>query len=151
MLSALFSTSPLPFRTFHYNSLHNACAPHHTRLRRSQTWNKTYFTMSDQGASYTLSLQLPELSGRQLDDLELSVEGDVLTLNIPELTLSTTEGLKPLWEEIPSSSRREQFRIPSTVNTEEISAALKEERLEINLPKRAPIKHTINIDSNIAS
>ena len=151
MLSALLSTSPLPFRTFKYNSLHKASAPHHTRLRRSQTWNKTYFTMSDQGASYTLSLQLPELSGRQLDDLDLSVEGDVLTLNIPELTLSTTEGLKPLWEEIPSSSRREQFRIPSTVNSEEISAALKEDRLEIKLPKRAPIKHTINIESNIAS
>jgi HSP20 family molecular chaperone IbpA len=152
MLSAIFNTRPLPFHTFHYNSLQKACSSHQTRSHRAKDMNtKTYFTVIDQGDAYILTLQLPELTGRKLTDLELSCEGNTLSLSIPELILSETDHLEALWEEIPSTARHERFRIPSTVNAEQVSATLHGEQLEIKLPKRTPIKHTIHISPHIAS
>jgi len=85
-----------------------------------------------------------------MNELELIVEGDVLTLQIPELALPQVEGLKTVWEEIPSNERRENFQIPSTVDLEHIKATLQGERLEVFMPKRAPVKHTIQIGTNQA-
>ena len=107
--------------------------------------------MTESDNAYTLQVNLPELSGRTLNDMELSVEGDLLSLHIPQLTLPQVENLKAVWEEIPSDERREHFRIPSTVNIEEINATLQGEHLQVILPKRTPVKYTIQIGTNKAS
>jgi len=106
--------------------------------------------MNDQGDAYTLSLRLPELLGRQLTDVELHLEDDVLTLQVPELNLAITPEQKPLWEEIPSRSIKESFRIPSIIDAERVSATLEGDVLRVHLPKRIPVKHTIHINSTIA-
>jgi len=106
--------------------------------------------MSDQGDAFTLSLRLPELLGRQLTDVELHLEDDVLTLQVPELTFALNPEQKPLWEEIPSRSIKESFRIPSIIDAERVSATLEGDVLRVHLPKRIPVKHTIHINSTIA-
>ena len=95
--------------------------------------------------NYTLNLKLPELVGRRLNELELHVEGRLLTLSIPALGLTDIEGLRPLWEEIKTGDRIEKIRIPHDVDSSQIIATLRGEQLTITLPKAKPEKRSINI------
>ena len=151
MLSAFFETPSPLFHTLHYINTQKTRNPFRTSHRHVTSSNKSYFTMNEHGNTYTLTLKIPELSGRDLNDLKLNVEGNVLTLNIPELTLSSIQDLEPVWEEIPSSARTEQFRIPSHLDVEQITAILSSDKLTITLPKSAPVKHTIQVSSHVAS
>lgn len=101
--------------------------------------------LTDNTDDYTLNLKLPELAGRRLNELELHVEGPLLTLSIPALKLTGLEGLRPLWEEIKTGDRVEKIRIPHDVDSSQITATLRGERLTITLPKAKPEKRSINI------
>ena len=151
MLSSYFGTPSSFLRTFHYITTQKTRHPYHTPHRRVMSSNRSYFSMVEHDNNYTLTLEIPELSGRHINDIELNVEGNVLTLKVPELPVSSIQDLEPVWEEIPSSARTEQWRIPSHLNTEQITAILSSNKLTITLPKNVPVKHTIQVSSHIAS
>lgn len=150
MLSSLFNIPSFVYHAYPSGSQRSAFNTRRRSRRLDRACNATSFLMSDQGDAYTLSLRLPELLGRQLSDVELYLEDDVLTLQVPELIFAIDPEQKPLWEEIPSGSLKERFRIPSVIDAERISATLEGDVLRVHLPKRTPVKHTIHINSNIA-
>ena len=149
MILSAFDIHPLFPLTFQHKRAQRTCATRRGSRGRARAVNTSSYHLTEQEDGFTLTLQIPELIGRELTDLELNVEGNLLTLQVPELTFSMNSDLRPVWEEIPSASRRELFQIPTGVEVTRISATLEGDRLQVQLPKRAPVKHTIQI--NVAS
>ena len=149
IISSLFNAPSFVYRTYPSVSRQSMFDIRRRSRRQGHVWNTTSFSMSDQGDAYAMSLRLPELLGRQLTDVKLHLEDEMLTLEVPELTFAIDSEQESLWEEIPSCSLKERFRVPSIVDAEHISATLEGDVLRIHLPKRAPVKHIIHINSNI--
>jgi HSP20 family protein len=78
-----------------------------------------------------------ELPGLRLDDVEVGVENDVLTLS-GERKSEREEGhyLRERWHGAFSRS----FKLPRTVDVERIEATLKDGVLSVRLPKRDNVK-----------
>lgn len=123
---------------------------------RTPTWHTTWHTVSHQTRSraarltesdeaYQLMLRTPHLIGRRLDDVALSVTDDVLTLELPALTLVEGDHVTPLLEEIPTQAYTQRYRVPKSVDVEQITASLSGEALTITLPKRQPTQHVIKV------
>jgi HSP20 family molecular chaperone IbpA len=94
---------------------------------------------------YTLKIKLPDLIGRQLEDIKLTVEDDLLTLMTPALSFAQQEGLKPILEEIPTAEYRQKYRLPREIDLDRIEASLKDEELLIQLPRLEPTRKAIEI------
>lgn len=94
---------------------------------------------------YTLKINLPNLIGRRLEDIKLTVEDDLLMLEIPALACAQKEGLRAVFEEFPSRSYTERYRLPRDVDLMLIEARLNDEELCVKLPKKAPNRQTIEI------
>lgn len=154
MFSTFFTPSLTTRTLFSHPTTHSLrqlaklaqCVTHESLSDRSA---RAY--LSHEASQYTLNIKLPELIGRDLSNLELQLEDQVLTLSIPAMNLPEIEGLQTLWEEIPTQARVENFRLPPDVEIEQISATLKGDQLEIKLPKRTQVKRSIKIVQNMAS
>ena len=137
----LFSFNELRYASEHQlRSNHQRCKPQSTA------------ELKDNQDAYTLNINLPNLMGRRLDDIELSVKGSVLTLEVPALDLAHREGLTPLFEELPVSAQTKSYRLPREVEIEQIEAQFSGETLVVRLPKKQPTRVPVKISTgNTAS
>jgi len=101
--------------------------------------------LHEESDAYTLNISLIDLVGRRFDELELSVESDILTLEIPALPLANRKELTPLFEELPTKAKTSRYRLPRHIEQEQIEARLHGQELMITLPKKQALKVPINI------
>lgn len=88
--------------------------------------------MRDLGDSMLLVVDLP---GCQLSDIDLGIEGDVLSLRVLPPKEAAMEGFTPIHLERTRSGGQWALELPYPVNVEGTQAALKQGRLEVTLPK----------------
>jgi len=102
---------------------------------------------------YTLKVTLPDLVGRRLEQINLTVEDQLMTLEIPALDLPSIKGLTPIFEELPTSAHTGRYRLPRGIDLSLVEANLNGEELLIKLPKQEPNRQKvqINIDEGSAS
>ena len=113
--------------------------------QRLSSYTQSLVTRTEDQSGYTFKLQLPELVGRDVKELELHLEGETLQLNIPPLKLPYVADLKPIWREIATQARTLHFRIPPRVDAASVSATLSGDTLEIKLPLLVPKRDQIEI------
>jgi len=97
---------------------------------------------------YVLTAELPGLSE---EDLDIRVEGNLLTLEAKNQKEAEREGVKYLLKERNSSVYKRSFVLPKDVDSEKISAALKNGILVLNLPiaeKAKPRSISINVQAS---
>jgi HSP20 family molecular chaperone IbpA len=120
-----------------------------TDSKKTNIESESHYTFelnqTDGDQKYILKVTIPELIGRDINELNLSVEGEHLRLSIPELKLQVSEEMSLLWREIPSRERSLRFKIPARVDLEAVSASLNGDTLEVELPLTAPQSHKVKI------
>jgi len=131
---------------FSFNELRHASEP---EARSSYQRCKPQGTakLIEKKDTYTLNISLPNLMGRRLDDIELSVKGSVLTLEVPALDLAHQEGLTPLFEELPVAAQTKSYRLPREVEVEQIEAQFSGDTLVVSLPKKQPTRVPVKISA----
>ena len=88
-------------------------------------------TLRDSGDSYSFRAVVPGLS---LDNVSIEVDDRRLSLAVKH-TLETPDGFKKLRAERAGYSWNRQFSLPESINTDAVSATLKDGVLTITLPK----------------
>ena len=83
---------------------------------------------------YVLRADLP---GVQRDDVEITMDGNVLTISGKREVAETSEDSKVLRSERFSGSFYRRLRLPATIDRDGISATYENGVLEVNLPKGA--------------
>ncbi|MFQ5655280.1 MAG: Hsp20/alpha crystallin family protein [Planctomycetota bacterium] len=87
--------------------------------------------LSENGEGFLLEVELPGLA---LEDLEISVLGDQLTLK-GEIKRETPEGATFLHRERRGGSFTRILRLPTAIDSGRVEAALKDGILTVRLPK----------------
>jgi HSP20 family protein len=99
--------------------------------------------LRDQGESIAL---LAELPGLRLEDIELSIEGETVTLKTTARATPVPEGFTALRRERQPAAVEWSFELPYAVDAEQASAKLEQGRLSVTLPKAARAKpRTISV------
>lgn len=99
--------------------------------------------LRDEGESISLLADLP---GLQLDDIELSVEGETITLKTTPRPTPVPEGFTALRRERQPVAVEWSFELPYAVDAAQASARLEQGRLFVTLPKAARAKpRTISV------
>jgi HSP20 family protein len=93
--------------------------------------------LRDTGESIAL---LAELPGLRLDDIELSVEGETLTLKTMPRPTPVPEGFSALRRERQPAGVEWSVALPYAVDAAQASATLEQGRLYVTLPKAARAK-----------
>jgi HSP20 family protein len=93
--------------------------------------------LRDAGESIAL---LAELPGLKLEDIELSVEGDTVTLKTTPRPAQVPEGFSALRRERQLAAVEWSFELPYAVDAAQASATLDQGRLFVTLPKAARAK-----------
>ena len=139
LLEELFQTA-LPRTSLRCVGSRQTHREHHALLRRTEE-------------GYTLKVTRPDLVGRNLEQINLTVEDQLMTLEIPALDLPSIKGLTPIFEELPTSAYTGRYRLPRGINLSLVEANLNGEELLIKLPKQEPNRQKvqINIDEGSAS
>lgn len=88
-------------------------------------------TLRDSGDSYSFRAVVPGLS---FDDVTIEVDGRRLSLEVKH-TLDVPEGYQKLRGERAGYSWNRQFSLPESIDTEAVSATLKDGVLTVTLPK----------------
>lgn len=88
-------------------------------------------TLRDSGEAYSFRAVVPGLS---LDNVSIEVDARRLSLEVKHV-LETPAGFKKLRSERAGYAWNRQFSLPESINTEAVSATLKEGVLTITLPK----------------
>lgn len=92
-----------------------------------------------------------ELPGMQADDIDLEVEGDLLTIKADRRSEESQEGEDYLVREIDYGHFERTLRIPSEVSAEDVKADFHDGILEVTLPHAAiqePRAHRIQVRSS---
>lgn len=103
--------------------------------------------VTESETAYSLEVIAP---GLEKSDFKLQVEDNQLKIAYQH-EKETTEGEtkeKFIKREFSLKSFERVFKLPKTVNTEEISASYKQGILSINLPKQEEVKTKLEIDIN---
>lgn len=115
-----------------------------TALRGSAARRTARMEMRDLGDALSLVADVP---GVDLADIDLGIEGDLLTLRVTQPKSAPMAGFKPLHLERVPAGGEWSFELPYPVNVEAIEARLVQGRLEVRLPKapeaqprRIPVK-----------
>jgi HSP20 family protein len=99
--------------------------------------------LRDEGESIALSADLP---GLRLEDIELSIEGETVTLKTTPRPAPVPEGFTALRRERQPAAVEWSFELPYAVDAERASATLEQGRLSVKLPKAARAKpRTISV------
>jgi len=99
--------------------------------------------LRDEGEAIAL---LAELPGLQLDDIELSVHGETITLKTTPRPTPVPEGFTALRRERQPAALEWSFELPYAVDAAQASATLDQGRLFVTLPKAARAKpRTISV------
>jgi HSP20 family protein len=93
--------------------------------------------LRDQADSVSMLADLP---GIQLEDIELSIEGDVVTLKATPKETAIPEGFTPLRRERQPAAMEWSFELPYAVDAGAASATLEQGRLSVILPKAPEAK-----------
>lgn len=93
--------------------------------------------LHDQGESIAM---LAELPGLRLEDIDLSIEGDTLTLKTTPRALPVPEGFTALRRERQPAAIEWTFELPYAVDAATASATLDQGRLSVTLPKAPEAK-----------
>lgn len=83
---------------------------------------------------------LAELPGLRLEDIELSVEGETVTLKTTPRPTPVPEGFAPLRRERQAATVAWTFELPYAVDAAQASATLEQGRLSVTLPKAPEAK-----------
>ena len=102
-----------------------------------------YIERNEKG--YLLKIRRSELVGRRLEEIHLTVEDDVITLEIPALELKVPETLTPIFEELPTEAHIERYRLPRGIDLNTIEAELIDDELFIKLPRKAVYRQSVEI------
>ena len=143
------------FHPFILEELFQTALPH-TSFRcvaPRQTHRESHALLKRTEEGYTLKVTRSDLVGRDLEQVKLTVEDQLMTLEIPALDMPSVEGLTPLFEELPTGAYTGRYRLPRGIDLSLVEAKLNGEELLIKLPKRAPNRQTvqINIDEGSTS
>jgi HSP20 family protein len=138
-LSALWGIPPSPlstnmnrlFRDFETAFARAAFAPPARRAAGPRA------QLRDAGESIAL---LAELPGLRLDDIELSIEGQTLTVKTTPRPTPAPEGFSALRRERQPAAVEWSFELPYAVDAAQASATLEQGRLSVTLPKAARAK-----------
>jgi HSP20 family protein len=87
--------------------------------------------LRDEGESIALSADLP---GLRLDDIELSIEGETLTLKTRPRPAPVPEGFTALRREREPAAIDWSFALPYAIDAARASATLEQGRLSVTLP-----------------
>lgn len=93
--------------------------------------------LQDRGESVALFADLP---GLRLEDIDLSIEGEVVTLEATPQARTVPEGFTPLRLERKPAAVRWSFQLPYPVDAAAASAVLEQGRLSVTLPKAPEAK-----------
>lgn len=93
--------------------------------------------LRDQGDSISMLVDLP---GLRLEDIELSIEGDAVTLKATRKESPVPEGFTALRRERRPAAVDWSFELPYAVDTGAASATLEQGRLSVILPKAPEAK-----------
>jgi len=93
--------------------------------------------LQDRGDSVALFADLP---GLRLEDIELSVEGELMTLEAKPAERPVPEGFTPIRRERRSAAVRWSFELPYPIDAASASAVLEQGRLSVTLPKAPEAK-----------
>jgi HSP20 family protein len=93
--------------------------------------------LHDRGESIALFADLP---GLRLEDIDLSIEGEVVTLAATAKPRAVPEGFTPLRRERRPATVRWSFELPYPVDAASASAVLEQGRLSVTLPKAPEAK-----------
>ena len=86
---------------------------------------------------------LAELPGLRLDDIELSIEGETLTLKTTPRPAPAPEGFTALRRERRPAAIQWSVELPYAVDAAQASARLEQGRLSVTMPKAARAKPRI--------
>jgi HSP20 family protein len=82
---------------------------------------------------------LADLPGVSNDRLNLQVDKDTLKIT-GDAAIGATQGMEPLWAEIRAARYERAFTLSSELDAENITAAMKNGALTVNIPKRAEVR-----------
>jgi len=99
--------------------------------------------LHDRGDSVSLLADLP---GLRLEDIDLSIEGEIVTLKATSATRPVPEGFTPLRRERKPVAIQWSFELPYAIDASAASAVLEQGRLSVTLPKAPEAKpHNIPV------
>jgi len=99
---------------------------------RMADWLSPATEASSDVAAYDISMELPGVSD---DDIELSVDGDVLTIRGEKKTQSEKSGDTWYFSERQYGAFRRSFRLPVDADGASASASMKDGVLHVSVPK----------------
>ncbi len=93
--------------------------------------------LRDRGDAIAMVADLP---GLRLEDIELTIEGETVTLKTNSKPAPVPEGFTPLRRERQPVAVEWAFQLPYTVDAEAATATLEQGRLSVTLPKAPEAK-----------
>ena len=102
----------------------------------SQKWRRPRYDVSESDEAFDLQVALP---GVQREAVELSVEGDQLTL-IARRTAAPAKDWRPLRRELPAGDFRLNIHLNVAIEADRISARVADGILDLSLPKADAVK-----------
>ena len=84
-------------------------------------------------------LMLADLPGVSNDRLNLQVDKDTLKI-AGDAAIGAAQGMEPLWAEVRSTHYERTFALSAELDAENITAAMKNGVLTMNIPKRAEVR-----------
>jgi HSP20 family protein len=93
--------------------------------------------LHDRGDGIALFADLP---GLRLEDIDLSIQGEVVTLEAKPKARTVPEGFTPLRRERQPAAVRWSFELPYPIDAAAASAVLEQGRLSVTLPKAPEAK-----------
>jgi len=82
---------------------------------------------------------LADLPGVANDRLNLQVDKDTLRIS-GDAAIGAAQGMEPLWAEVRSTRYERAFTLSTELDAENITAAMKNGVLTVNIPKRAEVR-----------
>lgn len=99
--------------------------------------------LRDEGEVIALSAELP---GLKLEDIDLHIEGETITLKTTPRPTPVPEGFTALRRERQPAAVEWSFELPYAIDAEKASATLEQGRLSVRLPKAERAKpRTISV------
>jgi HSP20 family molecular chaperone IbpA len=96
----------------------------------------------------TIEVQSPHLLGRRQEDLELTLQDQLITLRSSSINLANDVKIKPVFEEFPLEPLELTLQLPDPVSDEELTANLSGDLLTIHLPKPPKLNRKISINTH---
>lgn len=135
--SALSTSVNRLFQDFETAFARSAVAPSAPRA------NGPRVQLRDQGESIAMLADLP---GLRLEDIELSIQGETVTLKTTPRPVPVPEGFTALRRERQPAAVEWSFELPYAVDAAQASATLEQGRLSLTLPKAPAAKpRTISV------